>query len=892
MKKILKISAVTLLVLLVLIIALPFLFKDKIVTKIKEEANKSLNAKLDFGEFDLTLIRSFPDFKFTINKLSIIGINEFAGDTLIASDEISLNINLMSVIRGSQYKINAIVLDHPSILAKVLKNGKANWDITKPDSSAAAPSSESAPFKMTLKHFEIIAGNIVYDDAQMGFTTVLKNMNHTLSGDFGSDEFVMKTLTDIEQFSMAYGGVNYLSKVKTSIKADIDANMPQFKFTLKENEFSLNDLTFGLDGYFAMPKEDMDMDLKFVAKKADFKSFLSLVPGTYTKDFADIKTAGKLAFEGFVKGIYNDKRMPAFAVKINIDNASFKYPSLPKSVNNIWVDVTIKNKDGEPDHTLIDIKKFHLEMAENPVDIRMFIATPVSDPNIDGNIKGKLVLNSVKEFIPLEADQKLSGTIIADIALKGKMSSIDKKQYQDFMAKGQLIVLDMDYKSKDTPYGVLINKAYLNFSPQMAELTQFDARIGKSDITASGKMENFLAYALKDELLKGEFNLKSNFMDMNELMGPDEASPAAVDTSSSEMIAVPSNLDFTLNAAIGKLLYSNMEMTNVTGAIKVKDAVAKMENIKLNMLDGSMLVNGNYDTKNLKIPRMDFDLSISDFDLAKTYKTFNTIEKLAPIAKYASGKFSTTIQLASLMDNKMNLDMKSLNGYGKLQTKNVLVSGFEPINKVADAIKMEKYKKLDMSNTNLSFKFKDGKVNIDPFDVKLANSKVNISGSNGFDESIDYTMKFEIPRSEFGGQANAVLDGLVSQANSKGGNLSLGEKVNIDVLVGGTVSKPVIKTGLKNTGASLIDNAKDAAKAEFDKRKAELEAKAKAEADKLKAQGQAEFDAQKAKAQAEIDKQKKDAEAKAKAEADRLKKEAEEKAKKEAKDKLKGLFGK
>ncbi|MBK9800589.1 MAG: AsmA family protein [Bacteroidetes bacterium] len=451
MKKFIKISGIVVLLLLAVMLLLPIIFKDKIIAKIKEEANKNLNAKLDFGEFDLTLISSFPDFKFTLNKLSIAGIKEFEGDTLIKTDKLLLNVNLMSVISGSQYKINSIVLDHPSIKAIVLKGGKANWDITKSDSTAVAKTKESAPFKMSLKNFQIIEGTITYNDADMGFSTELKNLNHQLSGDFTADEFMLSTSTDIASFTMNYGGINYLSKVKTRILADFDANMPQFKFTLKNNEFSFNDLTFGLDGYFAMPKEDMDMDLKFNAKKADFKSFLSLIPGTYTQDFANVKTSGKLAFDGFVKGIYSEKTMPAFAVKINIDNAMFKYPSLPKSVNNIWIDVNIKNKDGVPDHTLIDINKFHVEMAENPVDMRMHIATPVSDPTIDGEIKGKVVLNSVKEFIPLEADQKLSGTLIADIALKGKMSSIEKKQYENFTAKGQLSIQDMDYKSKDTP---------------------------------------------------------------------------------------------------------------------------------------------------------------------------------------------------------------------------------------------------------------------------------------------------------------------------------------------------------------------------------------------------------------------------------------------------------
>ena len=58
MKKILKITGITLLVLIVALIALPFLFKDKLVKMAKEEANKNLNAKVDFGNFDLSIISS------------------------------------------------------------------------------------------------------------------------------------------------------------------------------------------------------------------------------------------------------------------------------------------------------------------------------------------------------------------------------------------------------------------------------------------------------------------------------------------------------------------------------------------------------------------------------------------------------------------------------------------------------------------------------------------------------------------------------------------------------------------------------------------------------------------------------------------------------------------
>ena len=67
-KKILKYLGFTLLFLIALIILLPIIFKGKIVEMVKEEANNNLNAQIDFGEFDLGLISTFPNFEFSIDN--------------------------------------------------------------------------------------------------------------------------------------------------------------------------------------------------------------------------------------------------------------------------------------------------------------------------------------------------------------------------------------------------------------------------------------------------------------------------------------------------------------------------------------------------------------------------------------------------------------------------------------------------------------------------------------------------------------------------------------------------------------------------------------------------------------------------------------------------------
>ncbi|MES2591717.1 MAG: AsmA-like C-terminal region-containing protein [Bacteroidota bacterium] len=864
-RRILKWTGITFLVLLVLIIAAPFLFKKQIVQLVKDKANENLNAKVNFGEFGLTLITSFPDFTLSIDDLSIANVGEFEGDTLVYTKNLTIGLNLMSVIKGEQYQINTISLNNPRIHALVLKNGKANWDITKPsaDTAVATPTNEtSAPFKMTLKKFEIENGYIVYDDASMDFKTELVNMNHTLSGDFTSDNFLLETLTEIEKFSMSYGGVSYMNKVKTRLKVDLDADMPNFKFTFKENEFSFNELTLGLDGFFAMPKEDMDMDLKFKANQTEFKNILSLVPGVYTADFKSVKTSGLLSLDGFAKGIYNDKKMPAFGLKLNIKDAMFQYPSLPKAVTNIQVDLAVNNKTGVPDATVIDLNRFHIEMAGNPVDAKLHLSTPVSDANIKAEILAKINIASVKDVIPLEKGDDLNGMVTADIKMNGRMSSIEKEQYEKFEAKGNLTILDMNYKTATLNYPTKINKLYLNFTPQFVELSQFDAKVGKSDIQLDGRIENFLQYALKDSLLSGAFNFKSSLLDLNEFMAEDEtaaAKPVAADTAPMTVVEVPSNLDVRLTASIGKMLYDNLVITNVSGGVKVKNSQATLDNLKMDLKEqeGTMILSGSYNTQNIKKPAVDFDIDIANFDIAKTFKAFNSVQKLAPIGKYAKGKFGTQMKFKAQLDTHMEPDLTTLTGGGRLTTTNVVVEGFEPINKLADALKQPKYKRLAFENINATYQFKNGRVEVEEMPVKMGTISGTVKGSTGFDQTIDYIWTLEIPRAEFGTQANAAAGSVIDQLNKQAGtNVKLADKIKIKALFGGTVTKPTIKTDLlgSQTKEDIKEQVKEQVKEVITKGIDDAKEKARAEADKIMRDAQAQAAKIKSEAQALADK--------------------------------------
>ncbi len=561
-------------------------------------------------------------------------------------------------------------------------------------------------------------------------------------------------------------------------------------------------------------------------------------------DFASVKTAGKLELDGYAKGVYTETALPAFGLDLKVEDAMFKYPDLPKAVNNIQVDLHVDNPGGGEDNTFVNLKRFYMEMAGNPIDMNMKVRTPVSDPDIDGGIKAKFNMASVKDVIPMEQGDEMNGNITADVQLKGKVSAIEEERYEEFTAQGQLIILDMDYKSDSLPYDVMLKQMYLNFSPQFVELASFESQIGKSDINANGKIENFIAYAFADdEALTGRFNLNSNLMDLNEFMEEDpevEEGSEAAEEEPLSVIEIPKNIDFVLTSNMNKVIYDNLEIDNLNGELSVKDQKVSMNNVAMNLLKGSMVLSGHYETTNPKQPGFSYIMDITDFDIEAVTSTFNTIDEMAPYAKNMKGRFNTSLVVNGVLDQEMMPDLNTMTGNGDMLTKSMKVEDFKALNKLGEILKNDKFTKLEIDDTRIKYTFKDGRVHTEPFDIKMGPITGTMSGSNGFDQTMDNVMTLKVPSSELG--AGDAVGKLNDQAAGLGMSLKSAEFVNVDVTLKGTVDDPKVGVNLKDAVGSVVDDVKEQVKEKVEETKEELKKKAREEADKLLKDAKAQSD--------------------------------------------------
>jgi hypothetical protein len=170
------------------------------------------------------------------------------------------------------------------------------------------------------------------------------------------------------------------------------------------------------------------------------------------------------------------------------------------------------------------------------------------------------------------------------MAVNGRMSSLEKEDYEAFHAAGTLELFDMLYKSKDLAEDVSISKMLFRFSPRNLALEQLNAKMGKSDFAINGTIDNYMGYIFRDELLKGNFNFNSNYMDIDQLMGVTGSSPAAgtteaapaASTEDAEPILIPENVDFTLNTSVKKMHYNGIDIDDINGNVNMKEEVAAL----------------------------------------------------------------------------------------------------------------------------------------------------------------------------------------------------------------------------------------------------------------------------------------------------------------------------
>jgi hypothetical protein len=118
---------------------------------------------------------------------------------------------------------------------------------------------------------------------------------------------------------------------------------------------------------------------------------LGIIPAAYASSLDNVKTTGDFIIAGFAKGLYSDTTVPKFNVDIKSNNASFKYPNLPKSVENIIIDTKIINETGILNDTYVNLDKLSFQIDQDVFNAKATIKNVTQNALVDAMLKGPLI---------------------------------------------------------------------------------------------------------------------------------------------------------------------------------------------------------------------------------------------------------------------------------------------------------------------------------------------------------------------------------------------------------------------------------------------------------------------------------------------------------------------
>lgn len=798
MKKILKITGVVVASIVVLLLVAPFAFRGKIESVIKSEGNKMLNAQFDFRKLDVSLLRNFPQASVSLHDFWLKGVDVFENDTLVSAGELTAAVNLAALISG-EYEISKVTIDDTRLHAIVLEDGRVNWDVMKPSDTAEAEQTTtsgepSSPFSVSLKRLTVDNLSVVYDDRAGGMYASVEGLDATCSGDLGSDNTTIRLKAEAPEVGVRMGGVPFLSRAEVKADVDVAADLKNMRFDLKDNELQLNAIRAAVDGWVALTDKGLDMDLALNTNEVGFKEILSLIPAIYAKDFADIRTDGIATLKATAKGsLVGEDTVPAFDVAMEVKNAMFRYPSLPAGVDRINISARAQNPGGSIDLTTVKIDPFNFVMAGNPFSLTADVKTPVSDPDFRAAAVGKLDLGKVKDVYPLEG-VNLSGVVDADMSVEGRLSYIEKEQFDRVEAAGNIALSNMDLQLEGMP-DVTIERSMFGFSPRYLELSRTTVKVGQNDLTFDSRFENYIGYLLKGTTLKGTLNVSSQHMNLNDFMGGDEATEesaeqpeeqaaeAAVSTTGG--IRVPDNIDFRAQVDMDEVLLDKMSFKDINGVLVVSDSKVDMQNLSLRTMGGSVVANGSYATPVGEQPRLDAGFALSEIGFADAYRDLDMVQSFAPIFSGLTGNFSGSVKVNTLLDEELSPVLQSLNGSGSLSTRDLSLNNVQIIQQVAQIVNKPSLKDTSVKNLNIDFTITDGRLATKPFDVKIGDYTMNLSGTTGLDQSIDYRGKITLPTSA----------GAVSKLGT------------VDMTIGGTFSSPKVGIDMESLAKQAAQQA-------------------------------------------------------------------------------------
>ncbi|WP_214070964.1 AsmA family protein [Mucilaginibacter sp. dw_454] len=364
--KTLKISGIIIGSLLLLMFLLPYLFPQTFTKKIQSWANDSINGHISFSGTHLSFFKRFPLLTLTLYDVNLKGSAPFEKDTLISAKELSLGIDLSSLLH-SKININKIYLDQALINIQVDSAGKANYNVYKAKKQQNIAAADTGQTSLGIDQILVEKSRLVYNDESLPMKVIASGFNYSGSGDLTKDIFDLHTHTDIQSLDFIYAKQPYIISKKVNADLVTKINTKSLEFIFQKNNLMINQLPVQFTGRFAFIKDGYDMDFKIDSHQSDLGDIVTAIPAAYQKllEQTDVDGDGNIKIALTGKYVVKDNLKPNLLMSLKVRNGFISYKKSASPISHLFLNFQAKVPGLNPDSLYVSIDSSYFNIGKD-----------------------------------------------------------------------------------------------------------------------------------------------------------------------------------------------------------------------------------------------------------------------------------------------------------------------------------------------------------------------------------------------------------------------------------------------------------------------------------------------------------------------------------------------
>jgi hypothetical protein len=734
--KFIKRLVLTLLSLVILVIitgvVIAWKFEDEAKAMVVSKLNEQLNAKVivNASDINFSVLSSFPNASVNFRHIKVLdAIPDEKKDTLFSAGEISLEFNIRDIF-NKHYVVKQITLTDLDVKIWIDKNGKDNFHLFKPTIDTVTNTKKDttafALNKIKLKNIKLEYRNLQTKDED-----VLTIQNATFKGQFSSDEYTLQT--DLTMFvdHIMNGKVNYIQSRNIAIKTDLDVKGT--KYTIKKSELKLEKLVLEIAGSVDHQANKDIIHLDIGGKNMDIKSACSWMPGRFRKDINEFDSKGSFYFQTAINGTLDKKNMPVIKANFGVSKGQIK-----QTAENLTMkDVELKGEYNSAGKGMFELTQFSGTLPEGNVK-GSFKMENFSNPMLNTRIEGIVNLTELQKFLRIDTIESLSGVMKINASFSGHIKKDVGNFVNEDKTSGDLIFSDVNMRLHKNNLKFNNISGKLSLANNDVTVSGFQGKVSNSDFSVDGSFKNMIAWMLlKDEPLTVEVNLKSQKMDLNDLLS-DKSNTTASKNDPAYKVNFNKYLDLTLNSQIDHLTFRKFEASDMRGVLHLKDKHLYADPLNFHTMDGAVSISGDVDGTRSDSLKITMSADLQNVNVTKMFYEMENFGQTTMTDKNVKGIITAKAQMSVPCSADLNMNTAKLLANCDVTVVNGELIKLESLKAMAKFISIKELEDVKFATLKTSLTIRNRVLSLPETQVNSNALDIEVSGSQDFDENVDY----------------------------------------------------------------------------------------------------------------------------------------------------------